>query len=114
MKNHIMIGDNKIMIDPEDHERVSQHKWFIEKATGNVRTKSVKLSTSLHKFIKGIHPKSTMTAYHINGNSWDNRQRNLKECTRGEAAAHARESNRNREDAVNANTWFTIKKISFI
>lgn len=113
MNDHIMISDVKILIDPDDYDRVTEHKWYIGHGRTTVRTKSVKLSTSLHKFITGVTEKG-MTAYHINGNTWDNRKVNLKVATNGEAIVYVKKFNRSREDADHANKWFTRTKVSFL
>lgn len=121
MKDHIMIGDVKILIDPEDYERVSEYSWHIQAGRDMARCK--RLGTMMHKFILGIKDN---TAYHINGNTWNNRKSNLKECSRGTAIAHIKEFKRNYGDAhyANDNLWYPDdpeawekrkhKKISFM
>ena len=81
----------KIMIDPEDYDRVSEQSWHFHHGQRLLRSR--KLSTFLHKFILGITDKSR-TAYHIDGNIWNNRKSNLQECSPGEAVSHTREVNK--------------------
>ena len=113
MNNHIMIDDKKILIDPDDYDRVTAYPWHIQTGRDTVRVKTRGLNTSLQKFIMDIDDKN-ITAYNINGNTWDNRKKNLRIASRGEAIAYVREFNRNREDAVHANQWFTPAKVSFL
>lgn len=98
MKDYIMIGDKKILIDSEDHDQVSKHQWHLQTGRNMVRCK--RLGTSLHKFVLGIKEN---TAYHINGNTWNNRKDNLEECSNGAAAAYMREFRDNLETATYAN-----------
>ncbi len=90
MNNHIMIGDVKVFIDPEDYERVSKHTWRIEKHSGTIRTSTGGINTTMQKFILDIPPESDMTACHGNGDVHDKRKANLIKCTKGEASTHGR------------------------
>jgi len=75
MSDHIMIGNAKVLIDPEDYERVNGYSWHIHTGRGTVRVKKKGMNTSMQKFILNITDKD-MTAYHVNGNPWDNRKDN--------------------------------------
>lgn len=71
------------LIDSEDFERVSQHKWFARKyqhsdkfgVLGKVNGKMI----YLHRFI--INPPDKSLIDHINGNPLDNRKSNLRLAT---------------------------------
>lgn len=90
MNDHIMIGDIKVLIDPEDYERVNRHTWRIEKSTGTIRTSTGGVNTTMQKFILDIPPESDMTACHDNGDVHDKRKVNLVKCTKGHASVHGR------------------------
>lgn len=111
MKDHIMIGDAKILIDPEDHEKVSQYSWHIQSGRDIVRCK--KLGTMLHMFILGVDEKGR-TAYHINGNSWNNRKSNLVECSVGQAVSYNKVFKRDYKLALYANEYIWKPKTSFM
>jgi hypothetical protein len=113
MNDHITINDKKILIDPDDYDRVTQYPWHIQSGRDTVRVKTRGLNTSLQKFIMGVDDKD-LTVYNVNGNAWDNRKKNLKVATRGEAIVYIRDFNRSREDAIYANQWFTPTKVSFL
>lgn len=76
------------MIDDEDLEAVSRHKWHMVDTKGNnheyART-SIKQpdgrlrKVRLHRFL--MQPPSDMVIDHINGNGLDNRRSNLRICT---------------------------------
>lgn len=113
MSDHIMIGNAKVLIDPEDYERVNGYSWHIHTGRGTVRVKKKGMNTSMQKFILNITDKD-MTAYHVNGNPWDNRKDNLRKCTLGEATTYVREFNKIRELAEYAQEWFIPKEVSFL
>ena len=90
MNDHIMIGDVKVLIDTEDYERVNRYTWRIEKSTGNIRTSTMGLNTTMQKFILDIPADSDMTACHNNGDVHDKRKVNLFKCTKGHASVYGR------------------------
>ena len=106
-----MIGDVKVLIDPKDYDRISGYHWHIQTGRNIIRCK--KLGTSLQKFILNVKD-AKRTAYHVNGNPWNNRRDNLKECSTGEAAAYVREFTRSLNDAVYANLYLFQSKVSFM
>jgi len=72
------------LVDDEDYEKVSKHKWYATKHYGHsdriyaareVNGKTVKM----HSFITGYKITD-----HIEGNGLDNRRCNLRECTNAE------------------------------
>lgn len=99
MKNYITNGkqlkfngssewrDIRFAIDPEDWDRVSKESWHFH--TDRCLLRSRKLGTSLHKFILNITDEYR-TAYHIDGNVWNNKKSNLVECSIGEAVQYNR------------------------
>lgn len=90
------------IIDNDDVERVKQHKWLIFKAKNhdccNAIYKYYAISSSkrvlLHRFITNAEKGRVVD--HLNGNTFDNRKRNLKLCTYSENGRnqikHARKS----------------------
>lgn len=78
-------GSMSFIIDLEDVERVMEHKWSIMKCNGNSKYKTYNkyyANTSingeialLHRFLTNA-PKGSVVN-HINGNTFDNRRKNL-------------------------------------
>lgn len=82
------------LVDDEDYDRVSRHKWCIDKR-GHT---SYAILSSKHK---GGHATRRMHSYiigdiegmmidHINSNGLDNRKVNLRHCTRSQNMANQR------------------------
>ncbi|WOF32986.1 hypothetical protein OEJ84_22950 (plasmid) [Bacillus subtilis] len=78
------------LIDLEDVEKVSKHKWHLND-NGYVRSK--KINEYLHRYVLGTQSKDVD---HIYNDSLDNRKENLRECEHYE-------NNRN-TPKVNSNT----------
>lgn len=80
-------GEQEVIIDSEDWDKVKLFKWHAVKGhSGNIYIKShlkkgskVKV-TPLHRFILDCN-YSNCVVDHKNGNSLDNRKRNLRICT---------------------------------
>lgn len=97
---------NKVIVDKEDFERVSQFSWAISsKVDGkgyairgiyNPETKKIS-SIRMHRFILSA-PKG-MEVDHINGNRLDNRKENLRLC-------YNKENNRNKGKNRNNTSGF--------
>lgn len=111
MKDYIMVGDIKVLIDPEDYDKINQYNWHIQKERGILRCHKLRLV--LHKFVLGL-TDSDLTAYHINGNPWNNRKSNLQECSVGEAISHMRRFKQDLDAAYHANLYIWEPKISFM
>lgn len=72
------------LVDDDDYERVSQHRWCAKKdhkthyATRCVYLPGKETTQSLHRFILNAPPKTQID--HINGNGLDCRKENLRYC----------------------------------
>jgi len=86
-------GTHEVLLDDEDYEWVSKHKWYLLKDYSRKREafyayRSVKQpdgkykSVYLHREIMNT-PKGLLTD-HLNGNGLDNRRANLRVCTNRE------------------------------
>ncbi len=78
--NSKKFGDKKVLIDPEDFEKISSYKWILLIGRhGNfyARTYLGRKTTFLHKL---IYPDYEFVD-HINGNGLDNRKSNLRNAT---------------------------------
>jgi hypothetical protein len=65
------------LVDDEDYEELSKHKWCCSR--GYAVRKNGKAIELMHRRI--MQPPSEMTVDHINGNRADNRRENLRICT---------------------------------
>lgn len=92
--------DKFFIIDEEDYEKVSRHKWRLNKhrngggnrkpryqimrgATVEELKEGFPQAVYLHRFILDVHMKKTdLEIDHINKNTLDNRKSNLREVTR--------------------------------
>lgn len=74
------------LIDDIDFDLVSAHKWCVSSV--NYAVKAIRLEDGkqhtllMHRFI--MNPPPDMQIDHINGNTLDNRRKNLRICTRSE------------------------------
>lgn len=91
-------GNNYALVDPEDAERVLQHKWFISHSGYAVRQRKLgeedpdngifyKDCCSMHRFI--LTPGKGSQIDHINGCGLDNRKCNLRLCTQSQNCANS-------------------------
>jgi len=80
----------EVLIDDEDFERVSQHKWSAlvikKKQTLYIRTNINKKLVYLHRFI--LNAPDGLTVDHRNHDTLDNRRENLRLCTRAQNNAN--------------------------
>lgn len=84
------------LIDNDDYERVSQYQWWCSliKSNGSKYAKAdviigkKKTTIFMHRLILSpigkIRPLSKAPIDHINGNSLDNRKKNIRFCTQAE------------------------------
>jgi hypothetical protein len=85
-----------ILIDAEDHERISAIKWISHKnlrntyARGVITRKPKQKMVYLHRFL--MNPPDGYMVDHINGNGLDNRRCNLRIVTRSQNFWNARVS----------------------
>jgi hypothetical protein len=75
------------IVDDEDHERVSQYTWWLQKSgyvrcSRNVEGRTVRL----HNFI--MQPPDGYEVDHRDRNKLDNRRSNLRICTEGQNLAN--------------------------
>lgn len=95
----------KCIVDDDDYEHVSKHRWHI--ATGCAETRIKGKTVKMHRLI-------TKFAYefvdHINGNVLDNRKCNLRSCTRAENARNSKPWGRNEYKGVSKNggSWNAV------
>ena len=81
----IQLTQGKVaLIDDEDYERVSQHKWYAHKKKRSkqwyVRTKIKQKTVTLHRFILDL-PKYKPLVDHIDNNGLNNQKSNLRVVT---------------------------------
>jgi hypothetical protein len=74
----------KAIIDDQDYEAVSKHKWCVN--TGYASTRTGDKQVLLHRFI--LSAPSNMDVDHINMDRLDCRRSNLRVCTRSENMAN--------------------------
>ena len=71
------------IIDKEDAEKVNQFSWFYQNGYAMLRTYEgvgkKRKAIYLHRFINNTPPDKHTD--HINGNTLDNRKKNLRTCT---------------------------------
>lgn len=78
-------GNQGILIDTEDYEKVKNYRWYIVKngncfyAKTNILEKEKRKGEFMHRLIKECPNNKVID--HKNGNGLDNRKRNLKICT---------------------------------
>lgn len=81
------------IVDADDYEKLSQHKWTATVSGGKVyahrRSKLCDGASRawlivMHRVIMGLARGDRLCVDHINGNTLDNRKRNLRICTSGE------------------------------
>jgi hypothetical protein len=74
------------LVDDEDFEKLSQHKWYFHRsgyAVRNVRVANGKqYQQFMHRVILGLEKGSSLMGDHINQNKLDNRRSNLRAATR--------------------------------
>lgn len=80
---------HKILIDSEDLDLMSQHKWRVSTGYAKAHDRSTQASADvkgifLHRLIMGCVAGDGKYVDHINGNKLDNRKINLRVCTHAE------------------------------
>jgi len=76
-------GDRFVLVDPEDYEELSRHKWCASNKRGGMvyamrRDKNGR-TVYMHRQI--VRARKGSTVDHKNCRIWDNRRRNLRTCT---------------------------------
>jgi len=81
----IDIKGYKVLIDDEDYERIMAHGWSYKDNRHPYFHASISkispIPTPLHRFIMECIPGDGVVIDHIDGNTLDNRKRNLRRCT---------------------------------
>lgn len=84
------VGAGKFaIIDPDDYERVSKHRWLMDRdgyAVTWIRTPEGRRNVGMHRFINRT-PSGLLTD-HINGLKLDNRRSNLRSVTNSQNQAN--------------------------
>ncbi len=86
---YISLGDGKsVMVDAADFEWLSKYRWRTTGGTkGYAHTRIKQKTVYMHRLIKNPSPGKVVD--HRNGNVWDNRRCNLRECTHSQNSMNA-------------------------
>jgi hypothetical protein len=90
----------EIFVDDEDYELVYKHKWCLNNgyAVTSIPHNGKYKQLKMHRLIMGVNdPKVSVD--HINGNTADNRQSNLRKCTNAENGRN-RKLNKNSQSCI--------------
>lgn len=88
MKEIILTQGKIALIDDEDFEMVSKHKWRLQKgrnthyAITQIYHKRKMQAILMHRLI--LNPAENMDVDHINHNGWDNTRSNIRVCTKSQ------------------------------
>lgn len=76
----------EILVDDEDYEALSVHRWSLDGPNGYAGRKipGVKGTHRMHRQIMGLENGDKRRVDHINGDKLDNRKANLRVCQHGE------------------------------
>ncbi|MEX3628107.1 MAG: HNH endonuclease [Burkholderia sp.] len=81
-----LTGGKFALVDDEDFQRLSVHRWLTDK-TGYAfrfdRSGASARKIFMHRDVLGLTDPAVLTD-HANGNKADNRKANLRECTKGQ------------------------------
>jgi hypothetical protein len=79
----IQLSDNRgvALVDDEDYERVSAHRWALEHL-GYAQTYINRKAVFMHRFVMGAGKGEIVD--HANRNKLDNRRENLRFCTKAQ------------------------------
>lgn len=98
---------NGFLIDPEDFEKISTHKWKINKGGYVCRTINKNGLLYLHRFIMDASKGQEID--HIDGNKLDNRKSNLRFCTKSQNSYNRKSLNyRKRNNCDSYEVYFKI------
>lgn len=89
MKEITLTQNQVALIDDEDFDLISQHKWYTQKTRfSNYAMATIeKKHVMMHIFLLG--KKEGKVIDHINGNGLDNRRKNLRFCSIAENVRNA-------------------------
>ena len=84
MSEILLTNGMVVLVDPEDEQAVSRHRWYVWKPKSSNLYASARVEGRwvwLHRFIMGPPPKPELRTDHVNGNGLDNRRSNLRWAT---------------------------------
>lgn len=88
MKTILLNNGTSFLIDDEDYELVSSHKWYLHVAGYVYRIKKCedgkRRNLYLHRLLLNLVRGDGRLVDHINGNKLDNRRCNIRACTKAE------------------------------
>jgi hypothetical protein len=94
-------GDQEIIIDDEDYNRIKKHTWYIDKkknifyAKATIRINNKRKNIRMHRYI--MNARKNQKIDHINGNGLDNRKSvNLRFCTQMNNCRNSKKKNTNK------------------
>ena len=87
---YISLGDGKsVMVDAADFEWLNKYRWRTTGGTkGYVHTRIKRKTVYMHRLI--MNPPEGKVVDHKNGNVWDNRRCNLRDCTQAQNSMNSR------------------------
>ncbi len=79
------------IVDDDDYERLSKHRWCVTKGNGGLYAarRDGKKIVFMHNVILGVTPTPGYTVDHANRNTLDNRRSNLRFCTTSQNKANS-------------------------
>lgn len=100
------------LVDDEDYELLSAHKWYAQRdhkwdrwyALRHSRREGTRTIVRMHREILGLSPGDGMETDHRNGDGLDNRRDNLRVATHAQNGAN-RKPNRNSHSGVKGVCW---------
>jgi hypothetical protein len=96
MKEILLTQNHVVIIDNDDYEKIKKYKWRLHRAMSNLKYAIATINNKpilMHRFLLGLDPK--LHTDHINGNSLDNRKKNLRICTHAENMRNRKKSKNN-------------------
>lgn len=108
----IKIKDKIVLVDDDDYEKVSIHRWYVSyNKDNNFYIKSTrKKSFFIHRFIMGLEKGDKRVVDHKNHNTLDNRKKNLRICTVAENSRN-RKIQKNNTSGFNGVSYFKNLKL---
>lgn len=89
MKEIPLTQDKVALVDGEDYEALSKHKWHLNNQ-GYASSWIDSQKVSMHRFILGLKKGDAKDVDHKNFNRLDNRRENIRVCTRTENSMNKR------------------------
>lgn len=79
MRKILLTQDKSTLVDDKDYERVNKFKWFVQTSPSGKQQARNRRIGLLSRFI--LNPPVNKVVDHINGDSLDNRRKNLRVCS---------------------------------